>query len=202
MKKIFKIIGIGLVVIVGIGIITTIFADSDGEESTVAADGIVEDSTADDEQADEDESEPEVSNIVTVSEEFEFGDWSITVNSFETTESVSDGIMNFTPSDDGNLYLVVDMTVTNNGTSSQEFIPMFGGNRDMSVRVYYNEDFVYSPSTLLGHSDDISSLSSISALASRTGILAYSIPPIALDSDNSLDLIFNMDSEDRVLSLR
>lgn len=33
-------------------------------------------------------------------------------------------------------------------------------------------------------------------------IATYSIPPIALDSDNSLELVFNMDGEDRILSLR
>lgn len=116
------------------------------------------------------------SGFVNEGEGFELGDWSITINDF----------IDFTPSDDGNVYFVVELTVTNNGTNRQDFIPMFSIRNDLSVELFYHEDFRYTPSGLIGHDDDLSTMAAITALATRTGILAFSVPPVVVESDNSL----------------
>ena len=200
-----------------------IACENDNETDTNELDTVEEANAAETDdgepEIDEDVDEPEVNGAtedgledevegaddvsVDLGEEFELGDWSIIINSTEITDRIEAGdFMSFVPSDDGNVYFVVELTVTNNGTGAQDFLPMFSTRDDLSVGLFYNEDFRYGPSGLLGHDEDLSTMSRITALGTRTGILAFSVPPVVVESDNSLEVVFSMGSDELIYSVR
>lgn len=142
-------------------------------------------------------------NSIAMGEVFEINDWEIEITATEMVENIPSGdFLNFTPNDEGNLFLVVELSVTNRGTSARDFLPMFRTNNDLNATVFYDGNFSYQPTTLLGHDGDLASMTSITALGQRNGFLAFSIPPVVQDSDNPLTIVFNAGRQEMTFQIR
>lgn len=129
---------------------------------------------------------PEPNTVLSVGEMTTLGDWEITLDSFEVTDSIPNGqFLKFTP-DEGNLYVVTTLTIKNTGTKANTFIKSFAfENTDITSKIMYQEKYEFSSSNLLGHSDELHD-ASLNPLSSKTGILAYSVVKEAAESDEMI----------------
>lgn len=121
-------------------------------------------------------------------------DFEITVDSIEVTDKIDSGNYTyFSPKDEGSKYLVVNATVKNIASESQEFLPVVITNNDVSVKIQYN-DYEFNSSNLLGFSDDLH-MTSLNPLSSKTGVIAFEIADEALESIDEFELVFSSGKE-------
>ena len=118
-----------------------------------------------------------------------FGDWEITVNSAEFVDEIAASSFTTYKADEGNQYVVVNMTAKNVGTSADTLIKMFSLPGDASAKIVYDDVYEFAGSTLLGHSDDLHG-SQTNPLSEKTGILVFSVSGEAIESDK--DLVFQL----------
>lgn len=121
-------------------------------------------------------------------------DWSITVTDVEITDRIVNddfGLsgLGFSP-DDGNQYVKVDCTITNNGTSADTFLPSYGFKNDVSAKILYREEYEYSSSWLAGFSEDLHN-ATINPLSSKSGIIVFEMPDSVTSSDDELILVLS-----------
>lgn len=143
----------------------------------------------------DEESSSEISSEETkVEQTFKIGEtvttqnWEITVNSIEALSEVKDDFMGFKP-DEGNKYVVANVTVKNIGKEADSFLPSFGLNDDISAKLMY-EDYEFSGTNLIGHSEDMHD-AHINPLSSKTGIMAFSVAADVADKIDELSLVFS-----------
>lgn len=113
-------------------------------------------------------------------EKFTLEDWEIVLDSFEFNEKVSDGMFS-SSADEGNKFLVLNYTVTNNGKEAKDFTAMFGG---VKMKAVFKGEYEYDY-TITMIDGDMSS-GSIKPLASKTGFVVMEVPDSVAESDESL----------------
>lgn len=118
------------------------------------------------------------------------GDWTVTVTNMEITDSIKENAYyGFNP-EEGNKYLYVDSTVTNNGKNAASFLPSYGLNNDISAKLLYRGEYEFSSTNLLGHSKDMHN-STVNPLSSKSGIIAFEIPDSIASSEEELVLLIS-----------
>ena len=173
---------------------------SEGSSSTV--DFSEETEEVESSKEENDESSEEENTELAMGESATLGDWDISVTSWETVSEIpySSGYFTFVPTE-GNQYIVVSATVTNNGTSSNSFLPTFATYDDVTAKIYYNEKYEYSSSQLLGEDSDLHD-STLNPLTSKSGIIAYDVPPAVTEGTESLVITFEAGKESVSFKLR
>lgn len=110
--------------------------------------------------------------------------WNITVNSVSFEEKIAQSqYFSFTP-DEGSVYLVLDITVKNVGTTADSFMPSFSLNNS-GAQIIYDDTYKFSCSTLLGYDKDLND-KHLNPLAEANGILVFSVVNEVKDSDKPL----------------
>ena len=138
--------------------------------------------------ATEPETDPETEGESTysVGDTVELKHWSITLDNFELTAKIDgDYSVSYSP-EDGAKYGVVSLTVVNNDTTTDTFLPTFSLNDDVVAKIYSGE-YEFSASNLLGHSSDMHD-TSLNPLMSSSGIIAFEVPDSIAESDAPLVL--------------
>lgn len=129
------------------------------------------------------------------------GTWEITLDDHYFTDSISiNDFMSFT-ADEGNQYLVIDLTVSNIGKQAETFLPSFYFDTDLKAILYYDEDYEFSTSRLLGLTDDLHD-QSFNPLITKSGIIVYAIPESIIDDEKPLQLTFSMGDESISFDIR
>lgn len=123
----------------------------------------------------------ESEELLTVGTTATLGDWEITLESFETLNKISDGLMAFVPNE-GNLYVSVNLTIKNNGTEPKIFWPTIATGKYIHGKIIYQGQYEYSADNLLGHDEELHD-KHLNPLSSASGILAFSIPSDIADSE-------------------
>ena len=122
------------------------------------------------------------------------GPWEITLDDHYFTDSISiDDFMSFT-ADEGNQYLVIDLTVSNTGKQAETFLPSFYFDTDMKAKLYYDEDYEFSASRLLGLTDDLHD-QFFNPLITKSGFIVFALPESIIDDEKPLQLTFSMGDE-------
>lgn len=125
------------------------------------------------------ETEPEIyalGNTVTLN------DFEITVDSWEATKKIVSSAYTSFNSDEGSTYIVVTLSIKNVGTSANTLISTYPIGRDAAIaKIYYQGEYEYSGTNLLGYSEDIHD-NRLNPLESKTGVLAFSLPDEAAGS--------------------
>ncbi len=111
-------------------------------------------------------------------------DWNVTVNAMSFEEKIAQSeYFGFTP-DEGNVYLVLDITVKNVGTKADCFLPSFTLNNS-GVKIIYDGTYEYSSSNLLGYDKDLHD-KQLNPLTELNGIIAFSVVNEVKDSNKPL----------------
>lgn len=134
--------------------------------------------------------------LINCNEEVEVGDWIATMTGYSFEDEWSDGFLTYS-SGDGNKYLLVDLTVTNNGTKANTFVTKYYAyDGDIKAKIYYQDKYEYQINNFMGSvGDDLSSLS-IKPLETKEGSLIFKVPDAVASEDGSvtMELTLNKDT--------
>ncbi len=144
--------------------------------------------------------ETEGESTYSVGDTAELEHWSITLDNFELTTKIDgDYSVSYSP-EDGAKYGVVSLTVVNNDTTSDTFLPSFAMNDDVKGKIYSGE-YEFSASNLLGYSSDMHD-ASLNPLMSSSGIIAFEIPDTIAESEEPLVFMLTCSTETISFELR
>nr|DAU71636.1 MAG TPA: protein of unknown function (DUF4352) [Caudoviricetes sp.] len=118
------------------------------------------------------------------------GNWIITVSGSTFEDEVSQSLLTSFQPDDGNKYLLVSLSVTNNGTQAAVFLPLFAMSGDISTAVYYNTDYEYKTTNLIGY-DKNAINETLNPLTTKDCAIAFEVPAAIEKDDNPLVLRFS-----------
>lgn len=117
-----------------------------------------------------------------------FSGWEITVDSIEIKDRVADNeYFGYTP-DEGNRYVVVNLTVKNVSKDASTFYSSFSFNT-VGMKIVYDDKYEYSSSMLITIDNDLHD-KTLNPLTSVSGFIAFSVTEEALSSDAPLTLKF------------
>lgn len=131
-----------------------------------------------------------------VGDKFNLSDWEIVLNSFEFNQQVSDDYF-ASSADEGNKLLILNYTVTNQGTEADSFTAMIGG---VEMKAYFNDKYEYNY-TITMINKDLSN-ESVKPLASKTGFVVIEVPDIVAQSEDGLVLKLAQDEDKATITLR
>lgn len=148
-------------------------------------------------------SEPE-EKAISFGTEAMLNNWAVTVNGVDYVNSIDDGsFRTFTP-DEGSKFARVNLTVTNKGSEMDTFFPAYSFYADVDAAIFYgeNREYEYSPSNLLGYSDDLHD-TTLNPLASASGIIVFDIPETVVnDTETPLYFVLSDGADELTFSLR
>lgn len=134
--------------------------------------------------------------LINCNEEVEVGDWIATMTGYSFEDEWSDGFLTYSAGD-GNKYLLVNLTVTNNGTKANTFVTKYYAyDGDIKAKIYYQDKYEYQINNFMGSvGDDLSSLS-IKPLETKEGSLIFKVPDAVASEDGSvtMELTLNKDT--------
>lgn len=128
-------------------------------------------------------------------------DWSITATGMSTTDSVSESEYSAFHPKDGNLYVMAEVTVKNQGKQADSFLPSLSYGDYVNTKLLYGDGYEFSSTNLLGYSKDLHS-SYLNPLTSVDGEIAFELPVEVADSSEPLVLIFTAGEEKISFQLR
>lgn len=142
--------------------------------------------------------EPEESKEVVykVGDKFNLGEWEVVLDSFEFNQKVSDEYFS-SSADEGNKFLVLNYTVTNEGTEADNFTSMLGG---VEIKAIFNDKYEYDYTVTMIDKD--LSNESIKPLSSKTGFVVMEVPDTVAESEDGLILKLAKDKDNATINLR
>lgn len=139
--------------------------------------------------------EPEEA-VYKVGDKFNLGDWEVVLDSFEFNQKVSDTYFS-SSADEGNKFLVLNYTVTNEGTEADKFTAM---SRGVGMKAIFKDKYEYKY-TITMIDQDLSN-ESIKPLASKSGFVVMEVPDTVAESPDSLILKLEKDKDKATINLR
>lgn len=130
------------------------------------------------------------------------GNWSITVTACDSKDKIADssGYGEFTP-DEGNKFIVISASISNNGKQSGTFLPSFATNEDVTTIINYNDGYEYQLTNLIGLDTTLVD-ATMNPLTSKEGIIAFEAPDSVITGAESLILLFSLGEQSVSFSLR
>lgn len=135
-----------------------------------------------------------------VGESAELDSWSISVTGFEFLTRIDDGYGYFEPGE-GNQFGVVSVSVTNNGTEADSFLPSFGFGDDVVAKIMYDGQYEYSATQLLAYDADLHD-EFLNPLSSASGVIVFELPDTVVNGTESLTIAFTSGSNSTEFTLR
>lgn len=147
------------------------------------------------------ETETEASSTVTpMGEVATLKDWNITITNMQMLDSIDNGYGSFVP-DEGNKYMLVSAAIENIGKTAGTFLPSFGMNDDVSVKVLYGDGYEFSLTQLLGYQKDLIN-STVNPLSSKEGDMAFEVPNSVAEATEPIIIEFKAGKDKVAFSLR
>lgn len=137
---------------------------------------------------------------VPIGQAAKIGEWSVTVSNMQILDNIADGYGSFSP-DAGNKFLLVTMTVSNEGKQADSFLPSFSMGEDTSAKVMYGDGYEFTQTNLLGYSKSMID-STINPLSSKEGDIAFEIPDSVASATDPIILEISGGKEKINFSLR
>ncbi|MBA9083839.1 hypothetical protein FHR92_000282 [Fontibacillus solani] len=131
-----------------------------------------------------------------VGDKFNLGDWEVVLNSFEFNQKVSDEYFS-SSADEGNKFLILNYTVTNQGTEADNFTSMIGG---VEMKALFQDKYEYTYTITMIDKD--LSKESIKPLSSKTGFVVMEVPDTVAKSEDGLILKLAKDKAKATINLR
>lgn len=128
-------------------------------------------------------------------------DWEITVTNMDLLDSIANTYGSFN-ADAGNKFLVVSITVKNNGKTADSFLPSFSFGDDVIAKILYSDGYEFSATQLLAYDKDLHD-KTLNPLSSADGEIAFQVPDVVSDSiDEALILHFSSGKNNLDFKLR
>ncbi|MCI9447481.1 MAG: DUF4352 domain-containing protein [Lachnospiraceae bacterium] len=172
---------------------------ANGEESEAAEDTQDESDKKDEagdgeeadggEEADNEEEEQKEETVYNIGETAALNDWEITVTDMKIAESIAADYGSFSPNDEGNKYVQVFVTATNNGKQAEDFLPIVGMGDDVNAKVVFGDGYEFVSTNLLGYGNDMHG-SKVNPLSSQSGEIAFEVPEAVHASEDELQIHF------------
>lgn len=208
-KKLVVLLLTSMVILPGCGTPNTPTDSANGPDSVENQKNIAaaEDTQFSDNQTEETQTEntdnaaAELETTLQINEEGVLNDWSITVTNAEITDTIKENdYYGFTP-EDGNKYLFIEVSITNNGKDASTFLPSISYGDTVSAKVLYQQEYEYSPSMLLGYSNDLHN-TSVNPLSTKTGAITFELPDSIASTDEELILQFSGGKSELLFKVR
>lgn len=129
-------------------------------------------------------------------DKFKLGDWEVVLDSFEFNQKVSDDYFS-SSADEGNKFLILNYTVTNEGTEADNFTSMIGG---VDMKAVFQDKYEYKYTITMIDKD--LSKESIKPLSSKTGFVVMEVPDTVATSEDSLILKLEENKDKATINLR
>lgn len=131
-----------------------------------------------------------------VGDKFKLGNWEVVLDSFEFNQKVSDEYFS-SSADEGNKFLILNYTVSNEGTEADNFTSMIGG---VEMKAIFKDKYEYKY-TITMIDKDLSN-ESIKPLSSKTGFVVMEVPDEVAKSKDGLILKLAKDKDKATINLR
>lgn len=148
--------------------------------------------------AEEPAKEPEAPKDVAykVGDKFTLGNWEVVLDSFEFNQKVSDEYFS-SSADEGNKFLVLNYTVTNQGTEADNFTSLIGG---VEMKALFQDKYEYTYTVTMIEKD--LSNENIKPLSSKAGFVVMEVPDTVATSEDALILKLAKDKDKATINLR
>lgn len=130
------------------------------------------------------------------------GDWNICAKKISSPKQIKNGSISYFQPSKGNSFIVVDMSVRNNGKKGAEFLPRVGlKDQTVLAKLVYSDGSDYSPTQLLAYDKDLTT-KKIESNKTKNGILVFDIPKKIANKKKDLKLTFTLDETTVTYSLK
>ena len=104
------------------------------------------------------------------------GDWKIKVTKISVKKKIENDTYRVYKPDKGESFIVVNLSVKNNGKEETTFLPRIGYKDQMiSAKLIYKDEYEYMPIQLLSYDKDIVE-KKVKPLATKKGIIVFEVP--------------------------
>lgn len=126
--------------------------------------------------------------------------WDFTVTDVQIVDKISESeYLAFTPNE-GNKFLLVTASVTNNSEEADTFLPSYGTTNDVMAKLYCGDSEILL-TNLLGYDNKLLSVQ-IEPQTTKTGDLTFEIPDSVADGEEEILLNFKAGKEEIVYKVR
>lgn len=140
-------------------------------------------------------------SILSIGDEGTLKDWTIVITNAEITDSIKENdYYGFSP-EEGNKYLAIDITATNNGKNAATFLPSFGLGDDISAKLLYQGEYEFSATNLLGYSKSLFD-TTVNPLSTKSGLVAFELPDSVASAEEELILVISAGKNDIQFKVR
>ena len=141
------------------------------------------------ESENKEEEKQEEEKIYNIGESALLKDWEVTVTNMQIVESIAADYGSFSPNEEGDRFIQVFVTATNNGKEADRFLPSFVMGEDVQAKVFFGDGYEFSATNLLGYSNELHD-ATINPLSSQSGEIAFEVPETVHASADELQLHF------------
>lgn len=128
-------------------------------------------------------------------------DWEIAVTDVQVVDSIENDYGSFSPNEDGNKYIQVFVTVTNNGKKADVFLPTVVYPGRVQSKIVYQGEYEFTSTNLLGYSNDLHD-STINPLSSRNGEITFEVSDTLSAATDELLLQFTLGNDAIAFKIR
>lgn len=146
-------------------------------------------------------SSEEPTDLYNIGDTATLNDWSINVTNMQIVNSIAGNFGSFSPKEEGNQYVQLFVTITNNGKQSDSFLPTVSFGNEPTARILYGDGYEFPPTNLLGYSNDLHD-SVVNPLSSKTGEIAFNIPQSVATATEQLVVEFEAGNKSVEFKLR
>ncbi|RKD22544.1 hypothetical protein BEP19_09795 [Ammoniphilus oxalaticus] len=134
--------------------------------------------------------------LIEFGENFDLNNWKVVLNSWEFNQSVEDDLFS-SSADEGDKYLVLKFSVTNNGTEADSFTSLAGSTK---VKAMYDDKYEYNH--LITMIDGDLSNKNVQPLSTADGFVVIKVPEIVESSSESITLNLKNGKDEIHIKLR
>lgn len=131
---------------------------------------------------------PESDSAFQIGELSTLGNCDISVIGFEFSERIDGDYSYFEPGE-GNQFGVVSVSVTNQGTEADTFLPTVSFGDDVTAKILYDSQYEYSSTQLLVYDEDLHD-EFLNPLSSASGVIVFELPDAVVNGSEGLVIQF------------
>lgn len=126
-------------------------------------------------------------NTYKIGDTFQTDKWEITVKSITSTDEIRIDYGAYHP-DEGEKYVLVELSAKNISKNSETFLPAFVSSKDIKATLTY-QDYNFIATKLFGYKEDLLE-TSINPLSEKTGTIAFELASDVADKTSELNVVF------------
>lgn len=150
---------------------------------------------------DESTAAPEETTVA-LGDKMTLADWTITAKKVTAQKKIQNGKYQYFQPKKGNTYLVVSLSVRNEGKQAEDFLPMIVyGDKSTSATLFYQDGYEYKPTQLIAYDKDLTTRK-VQPLSTEKGIIAFEVPKKVAKAKKNLKLTFNSQGQTASYTLK